>query len=120
MTKIHFTLLGAVALLTTAAASPNPTGQQIAEHGSNQGAPPCTVCHGTNYQGNPALKAPALAGLSASFIVARLAHYAGPQGHNAEMRQVATSLTMPERQAVAAYLAGLPKSGLPKPVTHPN
>ncbi len=56
--------------------------------------------------------APAIAGLSQSKILERLAHYASPQGHNPSMRMVATALTDPERQAVAAYIATLPG---PKP-----
>jgi cytochrome c553 len=42
-------------------------------------------------------------------ILARLAHYAGPTGHNAMMRQVATALSPAERQKVASYLAALPR-----------
>jgi cytochrome c553 len=38
----------------------------------------------------------------------RLTHYAGPNGHNPLMRQVATALSTPERQAVASYLSSLP------------
>ncbi|WP_333838874.1 c-type cytochrome [Novosphingobium sp.] len=82
-------------------------GRRIAMMGAPSGAPPCSACHGTHLEGNPALKVPALAGKPADFIVARLEHYAGPDGHNAQMRQVATALTTMERAQVAAYAAGL-------------
>lgn len=96
------------ALLLLAPTAPSVAGQAIAEHGSAHGAPACQSCHGLHYQGQPAMMAPALAGKPAGYIVARLAHYAGPDGHNALMKQVATALTPAERQAVADYLSHLP------------
>ena len=77
------------------------------------GAPACIACHGEQLKGDAALKTPALAGLPAEFILSRLAHYSGPQGHNAMMRQVATALSPEERQAVATYLASLTASSGP-------
>jgi cytochrome c553 len=109
MTRSQCALVAALALLTTAGASPNLQGEKIAQQGNGQGATACSVCHGPHYGGNTAIGAPALAGLPSSFIVARLAHYAGPDGHNPSMRMVATSLDTAERQAVADYLSGLPK-----------
>jgi cytochrome c553 len=109
MTRSQCALVAALALMTTAAASPNLQGETIAQHGNDRGAPACTVCHGPHFSGNTALGAPALAGLPSAFILARLAHYAGPDGHNPSMRLVATSLDTAERQAVADYLSGLPK-----------
>lgn len=85
-----------------------PDGRSIAHNGDGHGAPACVICHGENFQGSPGIRAPALAGLSQATILARLAHYAGPSGHNAMMRQVATALSQPERQAVAMYLSSLP------------
>ena len=84
------------------------TGPEIAHQGNGHGAPPCVTCHGQQFQGEATLKAPALAGLRAAFILSRLAHYAGPDGHNPSMRQVATALGPEEREAVAAYLSSLP------------
>jgi cytochrome c553 len=84
-----------------------PSGQMIAEQGNGHGAPPCSTCHGEHFEGNPSLKAPRIAGLSANEILARLRHYASPAGHNLQMRQVATSLSPNERKAVATYLGGL-------------
>ncbi|HEX4181904.1 MAG TPA: c-type cytochrome [Caulobacteraceae bacterium] len=105
---IRSSLLAGVFVMAAGAAAAAPSGKSIAEHGSAHGAPACSSCHGLHYEGNPGMKAPALAGLSAKFIVARLDHYAGPTGHNAAMRAVATALDAPERRAVAAYLSSLP------------
>jgi cytochrome c553 len=99
-------LLPLVALFVAAA---GPDGRVIAHNGNGHGAMACTTCHGLNFQGIPAIHAPALAGLPAATIMARLAHYAGPEGHNAEMRQVATALSPNERWAVANYLSSLPR-----------
>jgi cytochrome c553 len=103
-------LIGLVAFGARAAEGTSLTGTEIAHHGNGDGAPACTSCHGEHFQGEPTLKAPALAGLPAAFILSRLAHYAGPDGHNPLMRQVATSLSPEEREAVADYLSSLPIS----------
>lgn len=107
MHRIPILLLPLCALLVAAA---GPDGSVIAHDGNGHGALACTTCHGQNFQGNPAIHAPALAGKPATTVLARLAHYAGPNGHNAMMREVATALSPAERHAVAAYLASLPKS----------
>jgi cytochrome c553 len=104
--QLPLVLLPSFALLTVAAA---PDGAAIAHNGNNNGALACSSCHGADFRGSPAIGAPVLAGLPAATILARLAHYAGPDGHNAVMRQEATALNVTERQAVAAYLASLPK-----------
>jgi cytochrome c553 len=104
-------LIGLGALGARAAEGTNLTGTEIAHRGNGDGAPACTSCHGEHFQGEPTLKAPALAGLPAAFILSRLAHYAGPDGHNPFMRQVAAALRPEERQAVAAYLSSVPTAG---------
>ncbi len=109
MMRYQCAFVAALALVTTAGAVADPSGQAIAEHGNDKGAPACMLCHGPHYGGNSAIGAPALAGLTAPFILTRLAHYAGPDGHNPSMRLVATALDPSERQAVADYLSGLPK-----------
>ena len=109
MSQITAFLAGALAVLAAGAASAAPLGKTIAEQGDGKGVPACSSCHGVDYQGAPALKAPAIAGLSKAFILARLAHYASPAGKNPSMKMVATALNPPERQAVAAYLSSLPK-----------
>jgi cytochrome c553 len=100
----------AFAWLILAAAAPWSQGMDIVEHGNAVGAPACMSCHGAMLEGNPALKVPALAGLPAVTVLARLAHYAGPSGHNPTMRSVATALDQSERTAVANYIASLPKA----------
>jgi cytochrome c553 len=99
--------------LMLVAAAPLPDGRKIAEQGAAKGAAACSSCHGPTYQGNPALHAPPIAGLPAAYIEARLKHYASPEGHNALMRQVATSLSPAEARAVAAYLSKQPKASHP-------
>ena len=95
------------------AAAPAPDGKIIAEQGAGRGVAACSSCHGPGYQGVSALKAPPIAGLPAAYIAARLKHYASPEGHNALMRQVATSLTSDETRAVADYLSKQSKSSPP-------
>lgn len=103
-------VLPALLISTTAlAAGPAALGRHIVLQGNGHGAAACDMCHGPALEGQPAIKAPAIAGLPASFILMRLDHYAGPQGHNPLMKQVASSLSPAERQAVAAYISGLRK-----------
>jgi cytochrome c553 len=108
-------MVAMAACSTAALAGPAPDGHHIAEQGSPAGAPPCVSCHGAQLQGNDAIKAPALAGKTAATIVARLDHYASPEGHNATMKQVAGALSSAERQAVADYIAGLPSRPAKQP-----
>jgi cytochrome c553 len=108
-------LAGALALMAAGSVSADSRGETIAEHGTANGVPPCASCHGVSYQGTPAMKAPALAGLSKAYILARLAHYASPAGKNPSMRLVATALTPADSAAVAAYLSSLPKAPGLKP-----
>ena len=102
---IPFLALSALALMAAA-----PDGKTIALNGNGNGATSCAACHGSSFQGNPAIHAPALAGLSAPFILTRLAHYKSPAGHNAMMKAEASALSPAESEAVASYLATLPKS----------
>jgi cytochrome c553 len=99
-------LLLPLALLLGAAA---PSGAAIALHGTSQGALPCQACHGMQFQGNAAIGAPALAGLSADVTLNSLQMIAsGSLGQNVVMKSIAMSLTPAEREAVAAYFASLP------------
>lgn len=103
-------ILGLMLMVAGAAAiarEPATGGKSIVESGSSHGAPACVSCHGAALQGNEAIKAPALAGRPAAYILARLGHYAGPDGHNPMMKQVATALSPAESKAVASYIAGL-------------
>ena len=110
MLRFTASLAGALALMAAGSAFAASRGQTIATQGAAGGVPACSACHGANYQGNPAMKAPALAGLSKTYILARLAHYASPAGKNPSMKMVATALTPADRDAVATYLSSLPKA----------
>jgi cytochrome c553 len=99
--------LAPIAFLLMAAA---PNGQSIAQNGNNNGAMSCSSCHGVTFGGNPALQAPALAGLPASTILTSLNSFASNPASNPMMHQVASSLAPDERQAVATYLSGLKKT----------
>lgn len=98
-----------IPIIAVAATKAPQSGRQIVEQGSVGGAPACASCHGPLLQGNQAIKAPALAGRPADYIIARLDHYASPQGHNAAMKQVATALSPSERAVVAHYIATFAK-----------
>lgn len=107
MRRIGLSLVAILALSGEAVAGVNMAGRDIVEHGSASGAPPCSACHGAHLEGNDALKAPPLAGKPADYIIARLNHYASPEGHNAMMKQVASALSTAERKVVASYIAHL-------------
>ena len=107
MKRRMISFLALLALTLMAAA---PDGKTIAFNGNGHGATACSACHGSSFQGDPAMHTKALAGLSAQFILARLAHYKGPKGHDAAMKTVANALSPAESEAVASYLASLPKS----------
>ena len=81
--------------------------------GQNLGVAPCTICHGTQLQGNAAIHAPALAGApQTQTLSALLAIAAGRIGTNPAMRHEARSLTPAQRIAVANYLRGLTKDSV--------
>ncbi len=78
----------------------------------------CTQCHGPDGMGNPKVNAPAIAGLDQWYIEAQLHKFKnGIRGTHADdyagmqMRPMAMSIpTDGDIQAVAAYVAGLPKN----------
>ena len=62
-----------------------------------------------NFQGDPSIQAPALAGQPAAATLKALSAIAARKmGQNYVMKNIATSLTPDERQAVASYFASLP------------
>jgi cytochrome c553 len=105
-------LLTCVFLLSSAlpALAAAPDGKTIAEQGNSNGAMSCSSCHGQTFGGNPAINAPALAGLPAATIEAMLNQFASPTNNSPMMHQVAAALSPAERTAVAAYLASQPKA----------
>lgn len=94
-------------------ASPVSSPVQV-QAGANLYAVTCTACHGGAAEGNPALRAPRLAGGNAWYISAQLeAFRSGLRGRgdplSAPMAAVAQSLAGPEDMAnIAAYLSSLP------------
>lgn len=76
----------------------------------------CVACHGAQAQGNPALKAPALAGQSAGYLARQIKHFKegtrGVEGDSLgqQMRPMAALLAdQAAIEAVSGYLAGLPR-----------
>jgi cytochrome c oxidase subunit 2 len=83
----------------------------------------CVACHGEAGEGNPALKAPALAGQGAAYLSRQLINYrTGRRGANpgdtegGQMRAMADSLTGDgEVTQVSLYLAALPATAVDEP-----
>jgi len=76
---------------------------------------PCATCHGAAGEGKPALRAPALAGQSASYLQRQLQHFRdGIRGSDpadqpgAQMRAMSTTVSEADSEALAEYLAALP------------
>jgi len=110
LTMVMIACAAGVLAATTVTAQTAVDGNMIVLQGNGHGAPACVSCHRSSLQGNLAVKAPAIAERPVDFILSRLAHYAGPQGHNASMKLVALSLTQPERVAVAKFISRLPSN----------
>ncbi len=104
---LAFTLTLVPALIPALALAA-PDGQQIVLHGNDNGAMPCASCHGADGAGNASMGAPALAGLPAAVIVAKLKNYAAGNG-NQTMQYIAKALSPDEMTAVAGYFSGLKK-----------
>lgn len=75
----------------------------------------CSACHQINAGGSEALKAPAIAGLSASYVALQLRHFRdgvrGAMSADIEgqmMAGVSQSLSDPQIDTLSVYLAGLP------------
>ena len=76
---------------------------------------PCTACHGSNGEGNPATKGPPLAGASDWYLLSQLKKFkSGVRGTNPKDTQGAVmrpmALTLADEQAmkdVIAYIASL-------------
>ncbi len=104
-------------LLATAAASialsqsapAGESGAEIANFGMvNHGTPACASCHGVNGEGVRVQNGPRLAGLNADYIERQLQAFKHGARQSAAMTPVAKTLNDRQRQAVAAYYAGLP------------
>ncbi|MCT9826654.1 c-type cytochrome [Pseudomonas veronii] len=82
----------------------------------------CAACHQVDAGGNEALKAPALAGLSVSYLTRQLEHFRdGLRGYAIEdvqgqmMAGVAKTLDDQQVEALAHYLSALPTINAPRP-----
>lgn len=84
------------------------TAQALVSQGNGRGAPPCQSCHGADGAGQAAAGFPRLAGLDPAYLRRQLDDYAKGTRANPVMQPVATALSADERDAVAAYYAGLP------------
>jgi len=71
----------------------------------------CIACHGPTGRGNPASAVPAISGQYAVYTVAQLEKYANGErtsdGPTRVMRDIATTLSDDDIEAVAAYMQGL-------------
>lgn len=85
----------------------------------------CAACHGNKGEGNPALKAPAIAGQDAAYLERQLRNFrSARRGQHksdllgAQMRPLATAIGDDATVArVSAYIASLPKTVIAAPAT---
>jgi cytochrome c553 len=86
-------------------------GQRVYRSGDPKtGAPACASCHGPTGAGNPPAQYPALRGQYATYVAAQLRAYrAGTRqtDPNQMMRNVASSMSDEQIDAVASYVQGL-------------
>lgn len=99
----------ALALAAPAVLSPvlAADGAAIVLHGAGS-VPACASCHGAQGQGNPQIGAPPLAGEGIDYLREQLAHFAAGWRSNPIMQPIAAGLKPEQRDAAAAYFAGLP------------
>lgn len=84
------------------------SGQLVALSGGDAGAAnACFTCHGLDGRGNGA-GVPRLAGLDVGYLNRQLDDYADGRRQHPEMQAIAVRLGRRDRQAVAAYYAGMP------------
>jgi cytochrome c553 len=93
--------------LAQQAKAPDPTrGQQLVANGNQNGAAPCSSCHGPDGKGDPSGPIPRLAGQAAPYLYKQLNDYASGVRQNEIMQPIAAALSDQERQDAAAYYAG--------------
>ncbi|MBA3057219.1 MAG: c-type cytochrome [Gammaproteobacteria bacterium] len=95
------------ALALTALPALAQNGEKIAKTGNAAGAPACMTCHGASGQGQPAAGFPRLAGLNPVYFVRQLQSFHDTTRVNPIMAPIAQQLNDADRQALAAYYAGL-------------
>lgn len=88
-----------------------PLGQRVYRSGDMKtGMPACASCHGPGGDGNPAAAYPAIRGQYATYVAAQLRAYrAGTRqtDPNQVMRNVASTMSDEQIDAVASYVQGL-------------
>ena len=82
-------------------------GEKISKSGNAAGAPACVTCHGASGQGQLATGFPRLAGLNAAYLLRQLQSFHDATRVNPIMAPIARQLSATDRQALAAYYAGL-------------
>lgn len=86
-------------------------GQRLYRGGdAKTGLPACAACHGPSGHGNPAARYPAVGGQHATYAAAQLRNYRGGTRQtdpNRTMRDVASTLSDEQIEALASYLQGL-------------
>jgi cytochrome c553 len=88
-----------------------PLGQRVYRSGDlKSGVPACSACHGPTGAGNPSADYPSLRGQYATYVAAQLRAYRANTRQtdaNKVMRDVASTMTDEQIDAVASYVQGL-------------
>ena len=88
-----------------------PLGQRVYRSGDlKSGVPACSACHGPTGAGNPTANYPLLRGQYATYVAAQLRNYRANNRQtdaNKVMRDVASTMTDEQIDAVASYVQGL-------------
>lgn len=100
-------LTAASLVLVLASPALAATGRDIAIGGTPKGAPPCSACHGSNGEGQPAAGFPRLEGLNAAYMIHQLTSFGDGTRTNAVMGPIAKALDDAQRKAVSDYYASL-------------
>lgn len=103
---LTLSLLASFLALASPARAAGATGELIARQGAGA-APACQACHGVAGEGNAAAGFPRLAGLPKGYLRRQLTAFAEGQRANAVMQPIAQALSNHDREAVAAWYAGL-------------
>lgn len=88
-------------------AAAQSAGHTIVMKGNGRGAQACETCHGITGAGGPAMGAPRLSILSASYMAAQLEAFRAGTRENPLMTPFARALNPEESRAVSGYYAGV-------------
>jgi len=83
-------------------------GERIAIQGGGDAVTACAVCHGSRGEGMPVANFPPLAGLPLSYLRTQLERFADGSRDHPIMTSIARAMSVRQREAAAAYYAGLP------------